>query len=1142
MKINPLLIHFLCLKNIQKAFRIMKISFFIMFVCVCQLFAVNTEAQNAIIQLKSNKLSIEELFKEIENQTDYLVVYSTSGIRSNVDLSLSKKKAKVSEYLEEALRGHSLKYEFVNNYIILSSSESNVSQQDGKQLRGTVFDQNGEPVIGANVVEQGTQNGTITDINGQFILTVGNKSALEVSYIGYLTQVVTPTNDNVIVRLKEDTQNLEEVVVIGYGTAKKRDLTGAISSVKTEKLEMEAPRSVQDLLRANSAGLSIAMSTTPKGDADLQVRGKGTLKAGSAPLLVLDGVIYEGALEDINPNDISSVDVLKDASSSAVYGAKAANGVVVITTKKGKTGKPVVTFNTNVGFSQVANQRKVLDGAGFLSMRQDYEIGRNTDEYLSKYPQMFINPNQLNGVSQLDWYNYDQKVPATEVTNDQLMRSWLNRLELKVPEIDNYMAGIETDWADMMFQTGLQQDYTASISNRKEDMSYYWSVGYADREGFVSGERFTTFRTRLNLESKITDFLTIGLNSNFATRDESFLPCDTTQLTKVTPYCSDNRNDPNSKYQRLPSGETMVINPFYDNQYRDRKDLTHTLNANIYAQIHLPFGFEYQMNFVPNYQWREYYNHESSENEEWANKGGASERKNIKKFSWQIDNILRWKKEFNKIHNIEVTLLANAEKGQTWETVAKASGYTPSDILGYHRLQAGGVPLVSSNDTYRTGDALMARAFYSYKNKYMITTSIRRDGYSAFGQRNPRATFPAVALGWVFTSENFLEKTADWLNYGKLRFSWGENGNRDIGQYEALASLNSNKYAYIDANGNIYLTSHLFVEKMANMNLKWERSSSYNVGLDFSLFNDILSGSLEGYFATTNDLLVDRSLPEIIGFTKVASNLGQLQNRGFEMTLNANIINRNNFAWSASGNFSLNRRKIKSLYGDMVDIVDDNGNVIGQKEADDSKNGWFIGEDPDRIWDYERDGVWQLGEEEEAAKYGNQPGDFKYVDQDGDGVMTDKDKVLQHYKTPRFRWTLRNEFTFYKDLSLSFTLYSNWGQYKTFNGAANAGFAERYSAYDQPRWTAENPINDFARIGSKNIGNNYVNQSFIRLDNVTVSYNVPKDFLKKFKVQNMRFSLSVRNAAVFAPKWKYWDPETGTMTPRNFNLGVNFTL
>ena len=1027
-------------------------------------------------------------------------------------------------------------------------------------ITGKVVDISGESLPGVNVMQKGTTNGTITDMNGAYSIAISGKNPiLSFSYIGYLTEEVTVGSQKKIdVKMKEDTQNLEEIVVIGYGTAKKKDLTGAISTIKTDQLVAEAPSSIQDLMRANSPGLNIGMSTGAKDQSSLQIRGKNTLKAGSSPLIVLDGVIFEGSLNDINPVDIEAIDVLKDASSAAVYGAKAANGVVVVTTKKGKAGKPVVNFNANIGLVQVANQQEILDGAGFVKYRQDYETTRNSAEYLAKYPEIFSDPRKLQNVDQLTWYNYTQKTPVTSVTEDDLVRSWLARLDFKAPEIDNYMLGNETAWDDLVFQTGLQQDYTASVSNRTDNMSYYWSLGYSDREGIITGDRMTNFRTRLNLESKITKFLTIGLRSSFSSRDEKNLNnydsngnndkdkywlCDWEQMVRISPYGSNNLDDPESAYRRWPTGDATPVNPFYDNLYRDRKKMYSTLDANMYAKVSLPFGIEYQMNFTPHYEFYELYSHESSENENWASKGGSSERTTRKKFSWQVDNIFSWRREFNKLHTVEATFLINAEKGQSWSQSAKTSNYSPSDILGYHRLQAGTVPLVESNDTYKTGDALMGRLFYSFKNRYMLTTSVRRDGYSAFGQMHPRAVFPAVALGWTFSSEKFMESMNSWLNYGKLRLSWGQNGNRDIGQYEALSDLTSGLHPYIDQNGNLYNSSQLYVNRMSNIALKWERTTSYNVGLDYSLFNDILGGSMEFYVAKTNDLLVDRALPEITGFNSVASNLGEIKNKGFEMSLNANIIRKENFTWSASGNFSLNRRKITHLYGEMEDVLDENGNVIGQKEADDVKNKWFIGHDTEQVWDYVRDGVWQMGEAEEAAKYGCQPGDFKYLDLDKDGVMTDKDKVFQKNKTPQFRWTLRNEFTFWKNLSLSFMMYSQWGHYNTFNRAANvSNFPDRCSEYVQPRWMPENPINDYARIGSKNIGNNYVDKSFIRLDNITVSYNVPSNFLKKFYVQNMRVSMSVRNVAVFSPHWDFWDPETGVPTPRTYNLSVNFTL
>lgn len=1031
------------------------------------------------------------------------------------------------------------------------------SQVSMRQVSGTVMSDVGLPLQGVSILLEGTQTGTLTNELGAFSLEIPQRPSAQTlvfTFKGYARQTASVGgNDVLAVTMTALTEDLDEVVVIGYGTAKRKDLTGAVASVQAQKLEKEAPRSVQDLLRGNAAGMIIGPGRSAKGDAALLVRGSGTLKAGSSPLNVVDGVIFDGTLADINPNDIQSIDILKDASATAVFGAKAANGVVLITTKRGASGKPQVTINANVGFVENGKFPRVMNGEEFLDYRYDYEMGRRTAAYHAQYPQMFVDPRLLNGVDPLTWYNYDQQTPVTSITDEQLVRTWLSRLELKTAEIDNYMVGRTTNWQDLVFQRGVQQDYTASLSNRTENVNYYLSFNHIDREGIIAGDRFKNFRTRLNLESTITPFLKVGTNTNFATRHEGYLSADWGQSAVISPYGSNNIDDPNSLYRRLPTGDVTPVNPFFDNMFRDRIDRYNTLNSTIYGVVSLPFGIELQSNFTPSMIWREYYNHDSSQNPEWAAKGGSSERAFEKTYNWQIDNVLRWKRLFKEVHQVEVTLLQNAEKGQFWRTQALSSNFVPSDILGWHRIQAGTVPLNNSNDTYRTGDALMGRLFYSYREKYMLTASVRRDGYSAFGAQNPRATFPALALGWNFSAEDFMKATAGWLDHGKLRLSWGRNGNRDIGQYDALSDMTSGLHPYIDQNGTVYLYSQLYVNRMANLGLKWETKSSYNVGLDFSLFKNRISATIDAYTAVTNDLLVDRVLPEIIGFNSVAANLGELRNTGFEAIINANIIRKQNFNWTSSLIFMRNRRKIVSLYGDMMDVLDAQGNVVGQREADDIKNRWFIGKDPDQIWDFQRSGVWQLGEEAEADKFGLQPGDFKYVDQNGDGVLTDADRVFQRYRTPRFRWSWRNDFN-YKNLSLSFFIYSNWGQTQTYNRAANnSNFADRASDYALPRWTADNPTNDYGRIGSKNVGSNYVDQSFIRLDNLTLSYAVPPVWMERAKIKNLRISAAVRNVAFWAPHWEFGDPESGkkingdddgagSPTPRTYNLSLNFSL
>lgn len=1033
--------------------------------------------------------------------------------------------------------------------VLLLCSASAFAQTAKNVIKGTVTDAaTKEAVIGGAVQVANTTRGVVTDIDGNYEIAASEGETLVFSSLSYKTKEVKVGKSNVInVTLDVDAEGLEEVVFIGYGTAKKRDLTGAIAQVKASAVEKEAPRSMQDILRGGVAGITMDMSTNVQGTADIQIRGKNTLSAGSSPLYVLDGVIYNGSITDINPNDIESIDVLKDASSVAIYGAKAANGVIAITTKKGSSnseGKPTITFNGNIGIAQAAHTTPIVDGAGFIQFRQDYFNSLMTDAESAKVPGKYSDPRTLQGVDMLAWYNYDNKTPVTTLPDTNAMVSkWLQRLNLSEIEIQNYMNGVETDWDDYYFPKALQQDYTVGISNRTDKSSYYMSLSYTDRQSYIAGGGYNNIRGRVNVESKVTKWLTTGINTNFAARDGSRLQANTDSREQLSPFTQNLIDTPEDVHARWPNGDSLIKNPFWDNKYTDRYDMSYDLAMNLYGILHLPFGFEFQSNFSPRLHWSEYYNHQSSQNIMWGAESANSERTTGKTYNWQLDNVLRWKQNFGD-HRIEVTLAQNAEKNQSWSTTAKNKLYSPSDVLRYHYLDAGTSPSVASSDTYDTGDALMARLFYSYRNRYMVTASVRRDGYSAFGVENPRGTFPSVALGWVFSEEGFLKGANSWLNYGKLRVSYGVNGNRDIGRYAALAQLTSGLYEYIDSDtGKIYQTSQIYVSKLGNSHLRWEKTKAFNVGLDYTLFNDFVDGSIDYYGNTTNDLLVSRSLPKITGFDNIYTNLGELQNHGFEFLANFHPIKNTNFRWDSTITFYLNRRKVTHLYGDMVDVLDDAGNVIGQKESDDSTNGWYIGHDPNEIYAYQWDGVWQLGEEEQASKYGNKPGDFKYVDQNNDGALNVSDKVFTgKYTTPRYQFSWRNDFTIYKNWSLGFMMYAKIGQWGTYNRAANSnGNYDRYTAYSIDRWTVDNPTNDYARIGSVNKGDHYVNKSFLRMESINVSYNIPKSVLRKISVENARISFAFRNPFVIT-KWEFGDVEGGDYTPQSFNLGINITL
>ena len=1006
-----------------------------------------------------------------------------------------------------------------------------------RSINGIVKDKQGIPIPGVSIKIKGAKTGTLSDKDGGFVINAAANATLIFSSIGFTTQeLAIGTRSRIDVTLVEESKGLSEVVVIGYGTATRKDATGAISSIKATRLENENPQSVSDILRGNIAGLTVSLNTSAKGGGDLLVRGKTTLSAGTSPLIVLDGVIYNGQLSDINPNDIESVDVLKDASSLAVFGAKAATGVVAITTKKGRSETPTISFNTNIGFAEVAKNMSPYQGEDFLNWRADgARSGGATASYL---------------------YNDPRKLPAG-VTLEQFLNGqsgdpvgiWLDRVGLTANEKANYLAGKTVNWYDEIFVRGMRQDHTLSMSGKKEEITYYMSLGYQKNENVIKGADFSTIRARINLEGQAAKFLTVGMNLQLADRDEGAIQADWGQLTNLSPYGDMYNAD--GTLRRIPTDDNGLNarNPFLDLTYNDRLNKQSTLFASVYAKAKLPFGITYQLNFSPGLDAYRTFEYASSANPNVTTPGGVVSRANETRYNWQVDNLLKWNKTIGKIHNFDVTLLANAEKYQTWYTIAGNQGLIPSDILGYHNIGSGIRATVSSEDKIYTGDALMARLNYSLMDRYNLTLSVRRDGYSVFGVNSKRATFPAAAFAWNFTEESFL-KSVSWLNYGKLRISYGINGNRDlrnpdngtVDPYAALSQLNIGKYQIVNGSGAASEVNTVVINtRLGNPDLKWEETTSFNAGLDFSVFKDRISGSFDVYSKKTTDLLVRPTITNVTGYLNYYSNLARVNNKGIEINLNSKNITGGNILWNTNVNFSLNRNKIIKL----------------ATAANQPGNGWFIGQDIDVIWDYNVLGVWQENELAEAAKYTTaaiKAGDFKLEDVDGNYVYNDLDKQYIGYKSPRFTWALRNEFNIYKSFDFSFQLLSNWGQKRQYDQAKNqpggVGFA-RTNSFVQPYWTPSNPINDYARLNSGTSGTTfayYRNSSFIRLNTIALAYTLPQSVLNSIKVKSAKIYANVNNAALYAPDWTYWDPQNSTFdgntgpTPRIYTLGLNITL
>jgi TonB-linked SusC/RagA family outer membrane protein len=1003
-------------------------------------------------------------------------------------------------------------------------------------------------------VEKGiASNGTITDADGKFSLNVSPGATLIVSYIGYVTQEVAMGNrTDLQIMLAEDTQMLEEVVVVGYGTMKKRDLTGAVAQFKADKIGKEKPSTVQDILRNNLPGLNVTTSTNAKGGGDMLIRGQRSLKAGNSPLIVVDGMIFFGELSEINPADIDRVDVLKDASSAAVYGAKSANGVVIITTRKGVTKKPVIRFDASVGAATPGpSTYQMSDAEGFLKYRSDLYDSKT----LFKNPWAFAKPTSENlakyGISLQEWIAYDNRAGEAEDI-------WLQRLNIYDSDRQHYFDGETYDWWDASSQNGFRQNYNLSLSGMSDLFNYYWSMDYTNNDGVIVGDEYQAYRSNLKLDALVTDWMTVGTNVNFQNRIEEGIPVDWfTQIHHNTPFSLP--VDENGDLLYYPNGSVESCNSLYSDRYKDLYNRMYRFNVSAYVKLKLPYDFTYQVTFAPRLSWSHRRYHESSENLYWGD-NGKSERSATQWYDWQLDQVLTWDKTYADKHHFMVTLMQGSEEHKSWEESIVARDFSPTDALGYHYIQGADMSKssVSSNDQHSTGDAMMGRLFYAFDNRYMLTASIRRDGYSAFGTAHPHATFPSVSLAWDFSRESFFQ----WApaNSGKLRLSWGQNGNRDIGIYQALSNMTTGagKFVYLDpVTGTAKELSQLYADRMANHNLKWEITSSWNVGLDFGFLDNRITGSIDAYSMPTNDLLMDQSLPIITGYASVTTNLGEIHNKGMEISFNSVNIDNLNFQWSSSLIFSMNRNKIVHLYYEYEDVMDADGNVIGRKERDDISNSWFIGRDINSIWTYNVTGIWQLGEEEEAAKYGLYPGDMKIKDVNGDLRYTNEDKEFLGYTTPRCRFSLRNELTLFKNWDISLSAYSYLGQ-KTAtdlpsNYRGHSGgwlFLERLNrAEGMKYWTPDNPTNDYARLQSTNPQNIYPyfirNKSFVRLENIAISYNVPKRFLQKLDMEKLSIYGNIRNVAVWAPFWDaaYGDPEGfNHYNPRYYTIGINVTF
>ena len=1049
--------------------------------------------------------------------------------------------------------------------------------QQNNVVRGQVKDKMGEPIIGATVKVKGSNLGVVTDIDGNFEMrNAPSGGVLVITYVGYKPQEVAfKAGQSVNVTIEEDVETLQEVVVVGYGTMRKKDLTGSVVQIDPNKIADQNPGTVQDLLRG-TPGLQIGFSSDAQANASIQLRGQNSLYTDgshNSPLIILDGMQFAGSLSEINPDDIEQIDVLKDASSAAIYGAKAASGVIIITTKKGKEGKPIINVSMNLAANTKSAYRDMFSPSEYMTYREDWykalTYGYREDGtwgYYGKesgipvgYYDHFDNLSQY-GISQDQWASNG---PKTLEAGESMLSLYARRMGFDVDAalvMENFLAGRTYDWEDATFRTGFNQDYNASISGATDRVSYYLGFGYLNNEGAIQGDDYHTYRANMKLNAKITDWLEVGANVNFQDRSDisQKVPLgsnywDDNQL-RESPYASRFDADGNEvQYPRTGNPTNGGYNYHFQQQYLDLDKGYTVLNTIFNAKVTLPYGFTYQFNIAPRFQWfyDRYWMSAELPDSKPAERG--SNRNTSKTFNWNLNNTLTWDRTFADLHHFTVTLVQEAEENRYWYDEIHARNITPSDVLGFHYIEGANLEQSSfkTNDTHYTAAAYLGRLFYGYMDRYMLTATVRRDGYSAFGHNNPWANFWSLGASWVLSEEKFAQDWK-WLDMAKLRLSYGTNGNRSLSDtYLALSNLaNGGLYAYYLTGGSKQeVLNALQVSRLGNPNLEWEKTSSWNFGVDFSILSRRISGSIDIYHKRTHDMIMSQRLPNFTGFNSITTNLGEVTNTGFEISLNTRNIDTENFKWNTTLGFSYNKNRIKHLSYEY----DENG-----KETDDTTNGWFIGKPIGEIWYWDTDGIWQADEAEEAAKVNQKPGDPKVVNHcteddkaDGTPVYNDKDRIYHGTTQPPIYWNMRNDFTFLKNFTFSFSMYSYMGHKSRagywLNGD-NSGsmFTQTCNTFKKEYWTPENPTNDYGRLGA--VGPSGVtgiekvyNRSFVRLDNITLGYTIPKELTSKIGVQRIHLTAGINNVCTI-DSWEYGDPETGGFANRQFQFGLNVTL
>lgn len=1073
MKLKPNVIFFLQ-KDFQKLLLTMKLVILLSLVAVLDVSA-DVFSQSERISLSIKNAAIKEVFEEIEKRSDCTFFYNDGFKELNRHVNLNVSNCRLDDVLNRLFANSSLTYRTFNNKFIVIAPKIIVQVHT---VTGKVIDKTtGEPLPGVNILIKGTTKGTVTNLDGKFSLDLPNlEVTLVFSFMGYQTQEVAVSGKTQVdVALEISTSKLEEVVVVGYGTQKRTDITGSISSVPTARLEKIPVTNIMHALEGSVAGLNITQtSSVPGSAANALIRGSNSINASTTPFIVVDGIPFSltgGSLNDINPNDIADIQVLKDASAVAIYGTRGSNGVILITTKRGNTGKPEIRYNGYVGFDHMSN---------ILKPRSGQEYVEKYAEYMKQMKQTQTNP-----------------VP-------------------NAAELPNYNAGKTTDWLKEVTQQAIMQDHNLSLSGGTKDLKYFVSGDYLKQVGVVKGYQYHRASFRANLDVNVTNYLTMGTSLFFSSNNSDGGRVNLLNATAMSPYGQE--YDAFGNYNIYPMyPELLFANPLIG-LYVDRIDRSKDLNGNMYAELNPGFikGLKYRINIGYSYVPTRYSDYTGRNAN---NTIGAANINNSETNNWIVENIISYTREFGK-HHLDFTGLYSAQEKNYFYSNSYATGFI-NDQLSYDNLSAGATQSAGSSANKSTYLSQMGRINYSYDSRYLLTVTARRDGYSAFGSSTDKyGVFPSLAVGWNMQNERFL-KDVSFINQLKLRVSYGKSGNQAIDPNQTTTLDASVRYPF-----NGVSTIGVLASGLGNKKLKWESTTGLNVGIDFIVLKTRIHGTVDAYLTHTNDLLLHRNLPNITGYTWVWDNLGKTQNRGIEVTLNTVNVELNNFSWETNLNLSINRNKIVDLYGDKksdlgnrwfighpINVIYDYKKVGVWQEGEDASN-WDPGAKPgdlkfadtngdhkitadDRIILGHRSPNW-IGGMTNTFNYKNvhlsifiqtfqgamkNNADFSYADEQGRrntpgdiGYWTAENKnndrpALSYTNTRGYGYPMNSSYTRIKDVTLSYIFPQRLLTKMSLGGLTV--YASGRNLYTFTKWVGWDMENDYDTRGSGNWVNNY---------------------------------------------------------------------